>query len=245
MATYFIGTSGWNYRHWRGVFYPGDIPVRLWFEYYARHFRTVEINNSFYREPSAETYDRWREQAPAGFVYAVKAHQYLTHFKQLIDPEESLERVIKGVERLREHAGPILYQLPPRLARTEEHAARLDAFLELLPGKFEHCIEFRHRSWWEDDATFEQLRRRNVAFCCHDSGGKETPLLATADFAYLRFHGGAGHSGNYGDEPLQGYAGRIERVADGLGKVYIYFNNDVGGHAIRNAITLRDFLGNK
>lgn len=239
---FWIGTSGWNYGHWRGLFYPQKLAVKHWFEFYSRHFPTVEINNTFYREPAAETYDRWQRQAPEGFRYAVKAHRYLTHLKRLIDPEDSLERVIKGARRLKEHMGPVLYQLPPYFKRTEEHAARLEAFLELLPGDMQHCVEFRDNSWWEDEATSAQLRRHNVAFCCHDSGGKETPFVATAGFAYVRFHGGSAHAGNYADSELRSYADRLERLAVQADTVYIYFNNDVGGHAITNAQTLARML---
>jgi uncharacterized protein YecE (DUF72 family) len=244
MARYHIGTSGWNYKHWRERFYPKGLPQRRWLEFYSEHFDTVEINNSFYREPAEKTYEHWREQAPDGFCYAVKAHRFLTHRKRLHEPEDPLERVIKGARRLEDHLGPILYQLPPQFHRTDDNVARLDAFMELLPRDLLHVVEFRHKSWWETQDTLEQLRAHGVAFCTHDMGGAEMPLEATARFAYLRFHGPAGkYRGDYPDSLLRSWARRIEGLATDVDSVWVYFNNDIGGHAITNAQTLREMLG--
>ncbi len=145
---YRIGTSGWNYDHWRGCFYPDDLPSSRWFSHYAQTFDTVEINNTFYHQPENATFDEWREQAPPGFLYAVKANRYLTHMKKLNDPREPLQRFLSGARRLKEHLGPLLYQLPPHW---HKNLARLREFVELLPGDLKHVIEFRDRDWLCDE----------------------------------------------------------------------------------------------
>ena len=207
MARYWVGTSGWNYKHWIGRFYPKDLPSTRWFAFYASHFPTVEINYTHYQEAKPKTYDNWRESAPDGFRFAAKAHRFLTHRKRLADAGDSLDRVIKGARRLEEHLGPILYQLPPQFRRNDETAARLESLLEKLPRDLMHVVEFRDRSWWSDD-TIDQLRRHNVAFCTHDMGGADVPLVASADFVYARFHGGEKkYAGNYPDRALEGLGG--------------------------------------
>jgi uncharacterized protein YecE (DUF72 family) len=242
MARFWVGTSGWNYKHWIGLFYPPDLPPSRWFALYSAHFSTVEINYTHYQEPKDKTYDNWREGAPDGFRFAVKAHRFLTHRKRLLDPEDPLSRVIKGARRLEDHLGPILYQLPPKFPRTEERAERLEAFLDLLPGDLMHVIEFRDRSWWGND-TIRQLRRHGVAFCAHDMGGADVPLVASASFAYVRFHGGEQkYAGNYPDELLERWAGRLREIGGEVESVWAYFNNDIGGHAIHNAKTLARLL---
>ena len=242
MADIWVGTSGWSYNHWRGVFYPPDLPQRAWLSFYAEHFRTSEINYTHYRQPSAETWDNWRESVSAGFRFAVKAHRYLTHRRRLGDPLDSLERVPKGAERLGDRLGPILYQLPPFFKRTDENAARLEHFLEMLPRRHGHVFEFRHQSWFGAE-TQDLLRRHGAAFCSYDMAGVDCPLVATAPFAYLRFHGtGAGYSGRYTGEMLKAWAGRLRALACGLDDIFIYFNNDIGGHAVDNATTLARLL---
>jgi uncharacterized protein YecE (DUF72 family) len=242
LATYWIGTSGWNYKHWKGLFYPEDLPQKRWFDHYARHFRTVEINNSFYREPAAKTYDGWRNAAPEGFCFAVKAHRFLTHRKLLIDPEDPLERIVKGARRLEHHLGPILYQMPPNFRRSGDRPERLEAFLRILPPDLEHVMEFRDKSWWTEE-TLDQLRAHAVAFCWHDFGGADVPLAATVRFAYLRFHGGGQkYYGNYPYDALEEYARRIRELAREVDDIYIYFNNDIGGHAVTNAQTMAGLL---
>ncbi|MEP6769003.1 MAG: DUF72 domain-containing protein [Acidobacteriota bacterium] len=139
-ARFRVGCSGWQYRHWRGEIYPADLPASKWFDFYASRFDTVEINNSFYRLPEGAVFEAWRRRAPAGFLYAVKASRYLTHNKKLKDPEEPLERFFDRARHLRGKLGPVLYQLPPGWSVNLE---RLDAFLELLPGRARHVLEFR------------------------------------------------------------------------------------------------------
>jgi uncharacterized protein YecE (DUF72 family) len=183
-----IGCSGWNYKHWRDAFYPKDLPVRRWFEFYAQHFDTVEINNSFYRLPSPETFAKWRDQAPPGFCYTVKANRYITQAKKLLDPEEPLDRMMTSVRHLEDRLGPILYQLPPSLGLNLE---RLEQFLAVLPKDVNSVFEFRDKSWYVPE-TYELLERHGASFCAHDMRGSASERIAVGPIAYVRFHGGAG-----------------------------------------------------
>ena len=243
MARFWVGTSGWQYKHWRERFYPKGVAQNDWLTYYSRKFATVEINNSFYIQPSEKSWDRWRDLAPEGFFYAVKAHRYLTHRKRLKDCEDSLERVISSAQRLNSHLGPLLFQLPPYFKRTEEHARRLESFLELLPADLPCTFEFRDKSWFGDD-TMEALRRHGVAFCSYHKPDLKCPLVATAGFAYVRFHGpGARYRGKYTDRMLEDWGEQVSNLAREVDEVYVYFNNDAFGHAVSNAITLGRLLG--
>jgi uncharacterized protein YecE (DUF72 family) len=245
MARFWVGTSGWQYRDWHGRFYPKGLAQKDWLAYYCEHFPTVEINNSFYIEPSAESWDRWRETAPEGFRYAVKAHRYLTHRKRLKDCEDSLERVRKGAARLKSNLGPLLFQLPPYFKRTEEHATRLESFLGLLPRGLRCTFEFRDKSWFGED-TLEQLRRHGVAFCSYDKPDVKCPLAATARFAYVRFHGPSErYRGKYTDRMLEDWARRLRKLAENVDEVYAYFNNDASANAIGNANTLARLVNSK
>jgi uncharacterized protein YecE (DUF72 family) len=242
MARFYVGTSGWHYKHWRGDFYPAGMATSRWLEHYTRCFDTVELNASFYREPRDAAWDLWRESTPDGFCFAVKASRFLTHIRQLREPEESLERVVKGAGRLRDKLGPLLYQLPPSFQRDQERLDRLAEFLERLPEGYRHVIEFRHKSWLMEE-VFELLAAHGVGFCVFDMPRMECPLRATAPFAYVRFHGATRrYGGNYSDAELAAWAERLQKLGDGLEAVYVYFNNDIGGHAPRNARTLRDLL---
>src|SRR3954471_5541161 len=158
-----IGCSGWVYPHWRGAFYPEKLPVKRWFDFYAEQFDTVEINNSFYRLPKAETFEAWRKQAPPGFRYSVKANRYLTQAKKLKDCAEPIARMMPPVRQLSATLGPILYQLPPTLRLNLE---RLDEFLALLPTDLTHVFEFRHPSWYVPETT-DVLVHHGASFCCH------------------------------------------------------------------------------
>ena len=238
-APFRIGTSGWNYAHWRKLFYPDGLPARRWFEHYSGVFDTVEINNTFYRLPEAPTFSRWRQQAPEGFIYAVKASRYLTHMKRLIDAREPLGRFLQRARRLRPHLGPILYQLPPGFKPNLE---RLQAFCKLLPAALTHVIEFRHAAWLQQE-TFDLLARHKVCLCLHDLI-PEHPRRITGRAAYVRFHGvGSKYGGSYGDDQLAEWAKWMRQAADkGVG-VFAYFNNDSNAFAVRNALTLRQLLG--
>ena len=232
---YHIGTSGWVYPHWRNVFYPPKLPQSKWLEFYTRHFPTVELNNSFYRLPSEKAFSNWRDTSPEGFIYAVKVSRFITHIKRLKEVEEPVETFLSRARYLEEKLGPLLYQLPPNMHRNDE---RLDGFLSLLPRGLRHVVEFRHESWL-DEEVFDILRRHNIGFCIFDMPGLACPLMATADFAYIRFHGSSGlYFSCYSGEELEDWAQKISALGKDLGTVYIYFNNDAQGFAIKNAQTL-------
>jgi len=231
-----IGCSGWNYKHWRGIFYPEGLPQRRWFEYYAAQFDTVEINNSFYRLPTIETFEKWRGQAPPGFCYAVKANRFLTQAKKLKDCEEPLARMMTPFRALGDRLGPILYQLPPRFRINLE---RLEEFLKLAPRDVVNVFEFRDSSWYGME-TYDLLERYGASFCIHDMAGCVTERIVTGPIAYVRFHGAAGkYWGRYPDETLQSWSDwMVAQARDGR-PVWAYFNNDIHGHAIEDGLTLK------
>ncbi len=235
-----IGTSGWHYKHWIGPFYPPGLRKEQWLEYYAQHFDTVELNNTFYHLPRAQTMVNWHDRVPAHFLFAVKASRYITHVKKLNEPQESLQRFLELVDLLKRRLGPILYQLPPSLHKNLE---RLDAFIACLPKRNHAVFEFRHKSWYEQD-TFDLLHKRGVALCVHDLGDSASPRLVTGQMAYVRFHGTDGrYAGNYPDSVLQDWAGWLKGQAPHVRAVHAYFNNDISGHAISNARTLKQIMG--
>jgi uncharacterized protein YecE (DUF72 family) len=231
-----IGCSGWIYKHWRGLFYPENLPVKRWFAHYAERFDTVEINNSFYRLPPPATFAAWREQAPQGFCYAVKANRFLTQAKKLKDCEEPMARMMMSVEPLRPALGPLLFQMPPRFRLNLE---RLEAFLRIVPRDVVSVFEFREPSWY-CDAVFDLLDRSGASFCVHDMPGLASPRVAIGPAAYLRFHGTEGkYVGRYGDAALADWSDWIVEQAQSGRTVWAYFNNDIHGHAIADAQALR------
>jgi uncharacterized protein YecE (DUF72 family) len=237
-----VGCSGWQYGHWRGRFYPRDLPVDRWLEYYAERFDTLELNNSFYRLPEAAQFDAWRERLPSRFVLAVKASRYLTHLKRLRDAAEPLHRLWSRADRLRDRLGPMLYQLPPRWHRDVE---RLTSFVGLLPPRRRHAFEFRDASWYED-TVFRVLVDGNAALCLHDMPGSASPVSPIGPFVYVRFHGsGARYGGAYSPQRLTAWAERLAAWADAGVPAYVYFNNDAAAHAIHDAYRLRELLGRR
>ena len=237
MATVYIGTSGYVYDHWKGDMYPEDLPRKEWLAHYCRQFRTVEINNSFYQLPKRSNFAAWREVSPTGFVFAVKMNRYLTHMKKLKDPEKPLESFLAAASGLGKKLGPVLFQLPPNY---RAHPGRLDELLSYR-RKQRWVLEFRNRDWFRDE-ILDILRSRGAGFCIHDLT-PGCPVVVTADFAYVRFHGDRKHDGNYTRRTLRQWASCIEAWLHKDFDVYAYFNNDVGGHAFRNARTLQDLLG--
>jgi uncharacterized protein YecE (DUF72 family) len=234
-----VGTSGWHYDHWRKRFYPVDLPKSKWFEHYARHFDTVEINNTFYQLPKEISVRRWREQAPKDFIYTVKANRYITHIKKLKDATEEVGRFFERSRLLKEKLGPVLYQLPPSMHKDLE---RLEAFIKLLPKKHPAVFEFRHESWYTQD-TCALLNKYNAAFCNHDLPGRASPRAVTGDIIYVRFHGTTGrYSGNYSKSALQEWADWIEDNLKGIRAVYAYFNNDYNAYAVNNAKQFKEQL---
>ncbi|MFC9233811.1 DUF72 domain-containing protein [Streptomyces decoyicus] len=232
--TVLVGTSGWQYKDWRGVLYPPDQPQRLWLEEYARQFATVESNAAFYRLPEEKTFADWRDRTPDGFVMAVKASRYLTHIKRLRDPQEPVGRLMSRAVRLGPRLGPVLLQLPPTL---HADAGLLDACLGCFPADARVAVEPRHTSWWTTEIR-AVLERRGAALCWADRRSRPvTPLWRTADWGYLRLHGGRAQTGpRYGKQALASWARRIADTWPDRADVYTYFNNDVGGAAVLDAV---------
>jgi uncharacterized protein YecE (DUF72 family) len=235
-----IGCSGWNYPHWRGLFYPHGLPSNRWLEHYARTFDTVEVNATFYRLPTRKTVARWVEQTPDAFVFAVKSSRYLTHVKRLRELADRLERLLEPLAPLAEAGklGPLLWQLPETFHRDD---GRLSAALDVLPpGR--HCFEFRHPSWFVPEVE-ELLRAHGAALVVGDTPQRRFQTRSlTAEWTYVRFHRGRARDGSYGDTALRTWA---RRIADWLEEVdvYAYFNDDWGGYALREAARMRDLLG--
>jgi len=239
MASLHIGTSGWHYKHWCGSFYPEKLSPARMLECYFAQFDTVEINNSFYKLPSVETFEKWRQATPAGFCFAVKASRFLTHNKKLKDAESALQNFLPRAEVLREKLGPILFQLPPRWGVNVE---RLREFLQVLPRRHRYAFEFREPSW-NTEAVYALLRRYNAAYCIYELAGFMSPLQITADFTYVRLHGPGGkYQGSYSLQALQQWSERIA-AWDKLRAIYIYFDNDQAGYAAQNALQLKRLAG--
>lgn len=229
-----IGTSGWQYKHWDGRFYPATVPKGDQLAWYAERFRIVEVNFTFYRLPEATAFRNWAEQTPEDFVFDIKASKFLTHFKKLKDPEEPVERLMSRARELGGKLGVVLLQLPPNMHRNEE---RLDRALELLGAQARVAVEFRHDSWYADSVR-EVLERRGASLCLADRGGVVlTPDWRTADWGYLRFHGGTGSPpGCYEKKTLNRWVDTVSDLWGADGEVHVFFNNDWYGCALRDAI---------
>jgi uncharacterized protein YecE (DUF72 family) len=234
-----VGTSGYHYPHWRGAFYPPQLPTREWFAWYVERFDTVELNNTFYRLPEARVFDAWHEQAPPGFCFALKFSRYGSHLKRLRTPRATLRRFLARAERLGEQLGPILVQLPPRW---RADPARLAAFLAAAPQRHRFAVEFRDPSWLVP-AVFDVLQEHGAALCIHDLI-EDHPRELTAGWAYLRFHG-AGRGGSYAVGALVARARAIRRWLGRGVDVYAYFNNDRAAYAVANATTLRRLVASR
>ena len=232
--TVLVGTSGWQYRDWRGTFYPPDVPQRRWLEHYARQFATVENNGTFYRLPSRETFAGWRDRVGADFVMTVKASRYLTHVRRLREPAEPVRRLLDAAAGLGDRLGPVLLQLPPDLRAAPR---LLDECLARFPAGIRVAVEPRHESWQSAEVR-DVLAARNAALCWADrTGTAVTPLWRTAGWGYLRFHEGDDGTDwpRYRAATLRAWADRIASTwAEGL-DVYVYFNNDQRGAAPRDA----------
>jgi uncharacterized protein YecE (DUF72 family) len=227
-----IGTSGWQYDHWRGTFYPEGVAKTRWLEHYAQRFATVEVNNTFYRLPEARTFVDWAARTPEDFVFAVKASRFLTHVRRLRDPEEPVQRLVDRLESLGDRQGPVLLQLPPTL---EIDCDLLDETLSAFPRSTRLAVEPRHPSWFVDDLR-RLLERRGAALCLSDTAGRHPPLWRTTDWGYIRFHRGrALPPPCYGRQALAGWAERIRSLWSSTDTVHCYFNNDERGCAPSDA----------
>ncbi|RMI30383.1 DUF72 domain-containing protein [Nocardia stercoris] len=231
--TLLVGTSGWQYADWRGVFYPPGVPQRKWLDHYANTFATVELNAAFYRPVKPETFANWRDRTPGDFVMAVKASRVITHYRRLRDPDVPLDRVLGAARELGDKLGPILFQLPPDLEAVPD---RLRDMLDLIPRQLRVVVEPRHASWWTP-AVRSVLADHGAALCWADRHNRPTsPLWHTTDWAYLRFHESTGaRAPGYPDRTLERWIGRLDHICGRKQDAYVYFNNDRGGNAIHDA----------
>jgi uncharacterized protein YecE (DUF72 family) len=231
-----VGTSGWQYKDWRGVLYEAGLPQDRWLERYAQVFSVVEVNNSFYRLPERATFERWRRRTPAGFTFVVKASRYLTHIKRLRDAEDGVKLFWERATGLGDKLGPVLFQLPPRFPAD---VPRLREFLSWLPAEMEAAFEFRDPSWTGDE-VFALLDRAGCAFVLADRPGFRGPLVVTGGWSYIRLHQGSRIGPGYRRDKLRRWAERIASLP--AREVWAFFNNDHGGAAVRDALFLRDLL---
>ena len=235
-----IGTSGWHYRHWRGVYYPRELASSRWLGFYVRDFDCVEVNNSFYRFPDAATVADWCDRVSGNFRFALKASQFITHRKKLHDCREPLERFLGAAREFGERLGPILFQLPPRW---RVNADRLRQFLALLPRDLRYSMEFRDPSW-HTPQVYDLLAQRDVAFCQFHLDGFLSPPTVTTDLVYIRLHGpGAAYCGRYSDRELADWAARIRHWRGEGREVWLFFDNDEAGFAVGNARRILGMLG--
>jgi uncharacterized protein YecE (DUF72 family) len=239
LTNYLVGTSGWHYDDWRSRFYPEKLPKSRWLDFYASHYPTVELNNTFYRLPSEKAIANWYDSSPPNFIFSVKVSRFITHIKKLADTGEAVSKFMSEIFALKEKLGPLLYQLPPGMHRNDDVLIR---FLRGLHSGYRHVIEFRHESWLTEE-VFDILRKHNTGLCVFDMPNLSCPLVATVDFAYIRFHGRDSlYSSCYTDDVLSEWASRITNLTPDLESVYIYFNNDVAGYALDNAVTIGKYL---
>lgn len=234
----FVGTSGWHYKHWKGPFYPNGLPPDRWLSFYAEQFETVELNTTFYRLPPVASPGQWKKNTPRDFCFAAKGSRFLTHMKKLRDAEAGVEKFFERIEGLGKKLGPIVFQLPPQWPVDE---ARLESFLEVLPRRRRYAFEFRNPTW-NIAGVYKLLAKHNAAPCIFELDGVRSPMELTASFTYIRLHGPGGkYEGSYDDATLRLWAKRIEDWD--LASSYIYFDNDQAGYAVKNALRLREMLG--
>lgn len=242
-ANIHIGTSGWSYKHWRGLFYPPELAAGNWLSFYAQTFSTTEINGSFYRLPTQETVQKWMQQVPRDFMFCPKMSRYLTHLKKLNDPEEPLERFFTIFEPMKNNMGPVLIQLPPFLKFNYETA---DPFYHLLKNNYsEHAfvIEVRQDSWLKEE-SLHLMTKYDVGLVIAQSGDKfPYSELITAKTIYVRFHGPRElYASSYSDKMLEAFAKKCRRWLRQKHEIWVYFNNDVHGYATQNAKRLSEMV---
>jgi uncharacterized protein YecE (DUF72 family) len=244
----FIGTSGWAYDHWVNVFYPEDLKQKNWLDFYKKHFDTVELNTSFYYLPKPETFSGWRKQVPKDFIFSVKASRFITHVKKLRNCQEPWQKFISAAKNLKENLGPILFQLPTFL---KANLKVLEDFLKILSirqaqgrprKKYLYAFEPRHESWFCND-IYKILKKFNVALCIADSPSWPEVEVITSNFVYLRFHGGKILYGSeYSLKELKAWSKKIKKWQKKKLDVFVYFNNDAYGFAVKNAKQLEKLV---
>jgi uncharacterized protein YecE (DUF72 family) len=229
-----VGTSGYAYKEWKGTFYPEDLPAARFLNYYGTRFDTVELNNTFYRMPTAKAIAAWAAAVPDGFTFVLKASQKITHFARLQGADDALRYLCSAALALGPKLGPLLFQLPPNFKQDLE---RLRAFLPLIDQEVRCAFEFRHASWFQPD-TYALLRERNVGLCIADTDAGTTAVEPTADFGYVRLR----HEG-YDDAALTGWAETLRRVGAGWKDAFVFFKHEDAGTGPALAARFRQLLG--
>lgn len=238
----FTGCSGYSYKDWNKKFYPEDLPRKEWLSFYADHFNTVEINNTFYKFPTEDQLSQWKDETPESFKFTIKANRYLSHMKKLkVDDDflESLERFQNTLGAIKEKLGCVLWQLPGNL---KENIPKLETFFDNLDKSMEHVIEFREKSWF-NDSVYEVLRNHHITYCILSAPeGLPEDVVTTSKTAYLRFHGkSTWYNYEYSDEELRTWKDRLNKLKN-VNQIFIYFNNDHQAYAVKNARTLKQML---
>jgi uncharacterized protein YecE (DUF72 family) len=249
-----IGTSGYTYDHWRGVFYPEDLPSKRWLEYYTKFFKTVELNVTFYRLLQEAAFKSWYKRTPKDFIFVLKGSRFITHVKKLHEVGPATKLFFSRANFLKEKLGVVLWQLPPSWKKNIE---RLESFLKMVTKKHgiasrssnarndspvRQVFEFRHKSWFCEE-IYKLLKKYKAALCVADSPEFPMAEVVTANFVYLRFHGGKILYGSrYSKKEMQEWARKIKKWAKNGFDVYAYFNNDAFGYAVENAKELKKLL---
>jgi uncharacterized protein YecE (DUF72 family) len=232
---YIIGCSGFHYKHWKGMFYPQELPVKKWFDFYCQHFTTLELNVTFYRFPKLSTLQQWYDRAPDDFVFSVKMPMSITHFKKLNGTSRMAGDFYALVSSgLKDKLGSVLFQFPPNFSCTPEHIKRL---IESVDPSFENVAEFRHSSWWNQE-VIAQLGEHQIAFCGMSHPDFPDELIGNTSHLYYRLHGRHQlYTSGYSEEELSETLSQIQGMPQ-IKKAYLYFNNDVQGYATKNALRI-------
>lgn len=236
-----IGCSGFHYKHWKKNFYPEDLPQRKWFEYYCEHFKTVELNVTFYRFPQLSFLQGWYTRSPGDFVFSVKAPRIITHFKKFTGTQQLIADFYHVIQNgLQEKLGPVLFQLPPRTSFTQE---RLENIINSLDTSFNNVLEFRHETWWKKE-VYQQLAAHNISFCGMSHPALPRDVILNTAICYYRFHGIPQlYKSPYSKPELKAFAEKIKNSRK-TKKAFVYFNNDIDEAAIDNAGTLIQLINN-
>jgi uncharacterized protein YecE (DUF72 family) len=233
-----IGCSGFHYKHWKGVYYPEDLPQTKWFKYYCQHFNTLELNNTFYSFPKLSSLQKWYADSPPSFVFTVKAYRGITHYNKFNNTQERVNELYQVLTNgLQEKLGPVLFQMPPNFLYSEE---RLQKIIENLNPAFTNVVEFRHGSWWQP-TVYHQLAQHNISFCGMSHPTLPATIVQNAPDLYYRMHGNQQlYASAYSTAELQDFAQKIEETK--AKQAFVYFNNDIGASAIANAKELIELV---
>lgn len=239
MIDWFIGCSGFHYKHWKGTFYPADLPQKNWFNYYCTYFKTLELNVTFYRFPQLSFLQNWFEQSPETFRFAVKAPRIITHYKKFLNTSDLISDFYQVInEGLREKLACVLFQLPPSFSYSEE---RLERIINSLDRSSLNVVEFRHASWWTEH-VYQELGKHNITFCGMSHPVLPKGIICNTPLLYHRMHGeGQLYASDYTDTQLRKLADEI-RSHSNLKEAFIYFNNDINTYAPNNALKLNSMI---